>query len=103
MSIRTDLERKLLDYPGLVRRRSRFGDGYSYFVGDREIAHFHGDGRLDIRLTHLRIREMKAEGILDRRVRTGGPSANWATLPLAESRDLFLALELIEETMRANA
>lgn len=103
MSVREDLERKLLDNPGLNRRRSRYGDAYSYFVGDREIAHFHGDGRMDVRLTHQRIREMKADGTLDRRVKTRGPSANWATLPLDEPRELVLALELIEEAIRANA
>lgn len=100
--MRADLERRLLGHPGLVRRRSRFGDAYSYFVGDREIAHFHGDDRLDIRLTSQRIREMKAGGTLDLRVRTRGPSAHWASLLLAESRELPLALELIEEAMRAN-
>jgi luciferase-like monooxygenase len=102
MSVRADLELRLQGYPGLVRRPSRFGDAYSYFVGDREIAHFHGDGRMDIRLTHQRIREMKDEGILDQRVRTRGPSADWASLPLAEPRELSLALELIEEAIRAN-
>lgn len=103
MSIRGDLEGRLAEVPGLVRRRSRFGDAFSYFVGDREIAHFHGDGRLDVRLTRQRIREMKTGGTLDSRVQTRGPSADWATLPLADARDLLLALELVEDATRANA
>lgn len=100
MSVRAELERRLVDLPGLARRRSRFGDAYSYFVGEREIAHFHGDGRLDIRLTRQCIREMKGDGTLDPRVRTRGPSADWATLPLLGDRDLALALELVERAMR---
>lgn len=102
LSLREELELKLGEIPGLLRRRSRFGDGQSYFVADREIAHFHGDGRMDVRLTRERIREMRAEGTLDSRVQTRGRSANWATVPLAEGRDFALALELVEEAMRAN-
>ena len=102
MTVRKDIERKLREIPGLSRRRSRFGDAYSFFVGDREIAHFHGDGRMDIRLTRQLIRERKADGALDPRVRTRGPSADWATVPLDEVRDLALALELVEDAMRSN-
>ncbi|MFY9717594.1 MAG: luciferase family protein [Thermoplasmata archaeon] len=102
MSPREELERRLAGLPDLVRRRSRFGDAFSYFVGGREIAHFHGDGRMDVRLTRQRIREMKIEGILDPRVRTRGPSADWATLPLDSGRDVPLAIELVEDAMRTN-
>lgn len=103
MADRSELEAKLKEVPGLARRRSRFGDAFSYFLGDREIAHFHGDGRMDVRLTRERIREMKSDGTLDSRVRTRGPSAHWATVPLADARDVALALALVEEAMRANA
>lgn len=103
MSVREDLERRLGELPGLVRSASRIGGSYAYFVGSREIAHFHGDGRMDVRLTRLRIRELKSVDRLDPRVRTRGPSADWVTLPLEGARDITLALELIEEAMRANA
>jgi hypothetical protein len=103
MSPREELERKLAAIPDLVRRRSRFGNAYAYFVGAREIAHFHGDGRIDVRLTRQRIREMKIEDVLDPRVRTRGPSADWATIPLDAGRDVALAVELVEDAMRANA
>lgn len=102
MTVRSDLEALLTQLPGLTRQRSRFGDAYSYFLGAREIAHFHGDGRMDVRLTHQRIRQMKMEGSLDARVRTRGPAAEWATVALGEARDVALALEMVEEAMRAN-
>lgn len=103
MNPRSEIEARLAELPGLDRRRSRFGDAYSYFVGDREIAHFHGDGRLDVRLTRQRIREMKSEDRLDPRVRTRGPSADWATVPLGDRSDVPLALELVEEAIRSNS
>ena len=103
MSVREELEGRLGKIPDLVRRRSRFGDGLSYFVGGREIAHFHGDGRMDVRLTRQRIRELKAEGRLDARVRTRGASADWATVELSAPKDVVLALEMVEDAMRANA
>ena len=103
VSVRTQLEARLVDSPDLSRKKSRFGDAYSYFLGLREIAHFHGDGRMDVRLTRDRIREMKAEGTLDARVQTRGPTAEWVTVPLIELRDLNLALLLVEEAVRANA
>lgn len=75
VSLRLDLERRLEGMPELTRRPSRFGDSRSHFVADREIAHFHGARRMDIRLTKERIAEMEPTGVLDSRVKTGGRSA----------------------------
>ena len=96
MSPREELERKLGGIPDLISRRTRFGHGEAYLVGGREIAHFHGDGGMDVRLTRQRIRELKIDGLLDPRVRTRGPTADWATVPLSEEQDISLALELVE-------
>ena len=103
MSPRDVLERRLSGVPDLVRRRSRYGSEHAYFVADREIAHFHGDGRMDVRLTRERIRELKAEGALDPRVRTRGPSADRATVPLSGASDVLLALELVQLAIQANS
>jgi hypothetical protein len=103
MSVREELERRLAEIPGLTHRASRWGHSLAYFVGDREIAHFHGDGRMDVRLTKERIRELKAEHRLDGRVKTRGPSAEWAAVALSTPKDLPLALSLVEDAMRANA
>ncbi|MDE1821695.1 MAG: DUF5519 family protein [Euryarchaeota archaeon] len=103
MTVREDLERRLCALADLSRRPSRYGDSHSYFVGGREIAHFHGDSRMDVRLIRQRIKELKAEGNLDHRVKTRGPSADWATVPLNGPEDVALALEMVEDAMRANA
>ena len=101
--IRARLEEELARSPHLARRASRFGHRFAYFAGEREVAHFHADGRLDIRLTRDRIREMKREGSLSPRVRTRGPSAHWVALPMDDEGDLALARDLLDEAVRANA
>ena len=103
-ALRAELERRLSEIPGLTRRSpSRFGHGFAYYVGTREVAHFHGDERLDVRLTRPVIREHLSEGTLDPRVRTRGSSAEWVTVPLEAPTDLALAVSLLEEAVRSNA
>jgi hypothetical protein len=103
MSVRDDLERDLASISGVIRRPSRRGTGNTYFAGEREIAHFHGDRRLDVRLTKEEIRRRVSEGALDKRVRTRGPSAEWVAVQIDGSEDLALALSLVEEAARANS
>lgn len=103
MSIRATLEARLTEVPGLDQRRSRYGHGGAYFVGEREVAHFHGENRMDVRLTREVIREHKARGPMDPRVRTRGSSADWVEVRVSETSDLAYALSLVEEAARANA
>jgi len=103
VSVRTHLERKLAALPGLTRRPSRYGDSHSYFVADREIAHFHGAERMDVRLTKERIPELRSVGVLDSRVKTRGRFAEWVSLSLTDPRDVDYALQLVEEAVRANS
>jgi hypothetical protein len=103
VSVREELERKLLEIPGVVRGPSRYGHGAAYRCGIREIAHFHGEERMDIRLTREVIRLRRAEGGFDRRVRTRGPSADWVELLVTSADDIQIAIHLVEEAVRANA
>lgn len=103
MSVREELERRLAALSGLEKRPSRYGYSKSYFVGDREIAHFHGDSRMDLRLTKAEIGRLKSERALDHRVRTRGPSAEWAEVHVAELTDIPYAISLVEEAIRANS
>jgi hypothetical protein len=102
MSVRDELERKLTEIPGVVRRPSRRGHGHTYFTGDREIAHFHGELRLDVRLTKERIRQRLAERAFDERVHIRGPSADWVAVTVVGGQDIALALSLVREAIRAN-
>jgi len=103
MSVRDELERRLTEIPGVVRRPSRRGHGDTYFTGNREIAHFHGDQRLDVRLTREQIHQRVAERAFDERVRVRGPSADWVAVRVAEVEDLPLALSLVEQAVQANS
>jgi hypothetical protein len=58
---------------------------------------------MDVRLTKEEIRLRKLEGTLDPRVRTRGPTAEWAAVAVVESRDLALAVDLVEAALRANS
>lgn len=102
-AVRAELERRLSQLPGLERRPSRHGDSRSYFVAEREIAHFHGDERMDVRLTKERIREFRELGRLDARIATRGPMAEWVAVRLNGASDLAFALDLVEAAIRANA
>jgi hypothetical protein len=102
-TIREALERGLVAIPGVERRPSRYGDGLSYFTGAREIAHFHGDRRLDVRLTREELREFRAEGPIDQRLRTRGRVADWAEIQLEEMEDIPFALMIFERAVRANS
>lgn len=103
MTPREQIEARLSELPDLVRRKSRFGNGLAYHVGDREIVHFHGDQRMDVRLTRDVIRLRKSEGGFDARVKTRGPSADWASVRVQEPGDVALALALVEDAIQANS
>jgi hypothetical protein len=103
MTPREELEARLAELPDLTRRQSRYGNGFAYHVGDREIVHFHGDQRMDVRLTREVIRLRKREGGFDQRVTTRGPSADWASVRVQEPGDVALALMLVEDAIRANS
>ncbi len=102
-SVRDELERRLSALPDLEKRPSHYGDSKSYFVGSREIAHFHGDSRMDLRLTKEEIRRLKSERALDHRVRTRGSSAEWAEVHVTALNDIPYAISLVEEAIRANS
>src|ERR1700689_2845701 len=100
MKVREELERRLMAIPGLARRPARRGEGFVYCNGDLEIAHFHGDERIDVRLTREHIPKLKIAGAFDARVRTRGPSADWVAVTVSDPRDLSLALRLVNEALR---
>lgn len=103
ISTRGKLELELVALPDLERRPSRFGDSLSYFVGGREIAHFHGDSRMDLRLTRSEIRRLQASHALDHRIKTRGSYAEWAAIQVREDSDIPFILSLVEAAIRANS
>jgi len=103
VTVRKDLEKRIIELPGVEQRPSRYGHGASYFTGGREIAHFHGETRMDVRLTKEEIRLRKEEGTLDPRIRTRGPSAEWAEVHVETESDIPFAVGLVEDAVRSNS
>jgi hypothetical protein len=102
MSVRELLERRLLEIPKLSQRPSRRGHGSTYFAGDHEVAHFHGEERIDVRLTRGRIHPTGSVREFDKRVTTRGPSADWVAVRIEEVQDVPLALSLVKEAIETS-
>jgi hypothetical protein len=58
--LRQELVRRLETVPGLEDRPSKVAGGSAIFFRDKEIAHFHHDNEIDVRLTK---KVIKAEGL----------------------------------------
>lgn len=54
--LRQELIKKLERIPGLEDRPSKVAGGSAIFYNDKEIAHFHNDNEIDVRLTRKFIR-----------------------------------------------
>lgn len=102
MSVRADIERRLAAVPGLAPRESRYGHGLAFYVGRREVVHFHGDERMDVRLTAEITLRRRREVRFDDRVRPEGGAPNWVRVRLSGPSDVALAVDLAEEAVRAN-
>jgi hypothetical protein len=103
MSVRGAIERRLSTIPGLTPRESRYGHGLAFYVGRREVVHFHGEERMDVRLTSEVIQRQRRTGGLDARVTPEGGAPNWVKVRLSEASDVALAVVLAEEAVRANS
>lgn len=68
--------------PGLDLRRSRFGNGDAYFRGTAEVAHFHTDHELDLRLGKALGRAVK-----HRIGEAVSPHGEWVTINLLNVED----------------
>lgn len=103
MSVRGDIERRLTAVPGLTPRDSRYGHGLAFYVGRREVVHFHGEDRMDVRLTAEVIQRRTREGRFDARVTPEGGAPNWVKVRVSGPSDVALAVVLAQEAVRANA
>lgn len=75
--------------PGLEVRRSRFGNGDAFFRGSAEVAHFHADHELDLRLGKALGRAVKF-----RIGEAASPHGEWVTIDLINVGDEDLRFAL---------
>ena len=85
------LRRKILALPGIIEKAHRVSP-HAYYVGGREIAHFHGPHQIDIRLTQVAQAEALSRGLAEPHAHA--PQAGWVTcrFPAPHSVETVLAL-----------
>jgi len=88
-------------FPDVDQRTSRFSERPAFWLGRREIAHYHDGNEIDVRLTRKVIRRLKSELEADRRVQMRG-SSDWVELRFPRRADLARVLELLELACEAN-
>ncbi len=94
MSLKSDLVKKLEMIPGLEDRPSKVAGGSAIFYNNKEIAHFHHNNEIDVRLTKKIIR---AEGLNhpegSKFHKQRNPSSEWIELK-------FSRAEHVDEVVR---
>ena len=96
MHPRPTLDARLRLIAGVIAKPSRFSDIDSYWVGGTEIAHFHSDDTLDVRLTHQEIRARVAALRADPRVELRqSKDADWLAVRFATLEDVEFAVDLV--------
>jgi len=85
------LRKKILALPGIIEKAHRVSP-HAYYVGGREIAHFHGPHQIDIHLTQVAQAEALARGLAEPHAHA--PQAGWVTcrFPAPHSLETVLAL-----------
>jgi hypothetical protein len=83
------------------RARGSVRNARSIHVGTREIAHFHADGNLDVRLTKAAIRERRIALRSDNRVVLRRSASDWLEVRIETAADEAFALDLVADAAAA--
>jgi len=96
------LDARICSLPGVEKKRSRWGPMTAYCVHGREIAHFHGDHEIDIRLTSPNQRRLAKTLSGDLRVRLRPKPSEWVWVRFSTRRDTDFVIELVKQAVKAN-
>ncbi|MEY2425471.1 MAG: hypothetical protein QOI61_1043 [Actinomycetota bacterium] len=89
--------------PGAELGEALFSDGVALWAGQREIAHAHGEGTVEIRLTKDGIRARRVELRADGRVKLRKNASDWLEFDIVDERDETDAFELVRTAITLNA
>lgn len=92
------LDEKVVSLPGIVRRRSRWGGPEAYYVGSREIGHYHNADEIDVRVTKEYAKQFKSDSRAILRKR----SSDWVAIGFRNEADLEFVVEAMKLAMAAN-
>jgi hypothetical protein len=87
---------------GVIESESMFKAAPAYWVNGKEVAHFDGDGVIDIRLTRALIRARRAELRADQRVELRSSSSDWLSVRVTEPEDVTFAAQLARDAAGAH-
>src|SRR5260221_4205178 len=93
--VRQGLVARLSRLPGVMTGESMFGHGLAYWVNGTEIAHFEGDGIVEVRLTKAVIRGRRGELKVDPRVELRRSGADWIIVRFREPSDVDFVVDLV--------
>jgi len=102
MTLQEQLTERILALPGVTAGTSRFSANPAFYRGKRELAHFHPDGVIDIRLTKAVIRELELAHADDPRLVLRRSASDWVEFRFTTAGDLDRAVELVEHARAAN-
>lgn len=95
--------RRLLAGASLIEATSRFDPTKrAFFLGDREVLHFHGPDEIDLRLTRREISARRAALRADARIELRASTSDWLLVKGRTAADARAALALVEIAIRAN-
>jgi hypothetical protein len=95
--LRLELIKKLERIPGLEDRPSKVAGGSAIFFKGKEIAHFHNDNEIDIRLTKKVIRREGLNHHSDSKIhRHRSPSSEWIEIRFKKSQDVDEVVRLFK-------
>jgi hypothetical protein len=92
------LRQQILALPGILEKPHRVSP-HAYYVGRREIAHFHGEIQIDIRLTQAAQAEALARGQAEPHARAA--ASGWVTCRFPEPHSLETVMGLMEQAHAA--
>jgi hypothetical protein len=100
--LRQQVERSLRAVAGVVASESMFSEDGAWWADGKEIAHFHGDDEIEVRLTRGGIRARRTELRADPRVTLRPNSSDWLTVTVATKDDVDFVVGLVEQAATAH-
>lgn len=95
--LRNELIKKLERISGLEDRPSKVAGGSAIFYKDKEIAHFHDDNEIDVRLTKKVIRKEGLHHPTDSKIhKHRSPSSEWIEIRFHKAKDVEEVVRLFK-------
>jgi len=77
-------------------------DRTAFYIGQREFAHFHHNGEIDVRLTRRYQQEYSGLLAKDKRIKFRERPSQWISIKFATTSDVGYAFSIVSLALRAN-